>query len=342
MKLLLLFTFLFIPASDPPPVFKLMTVKKIWDQAPHNAFTDLIRYQERWYCVFRESDSHVDGAGRIRVLASKDGDDWESAGLITLEGRDLRDPKLALTPNNRLMIVAGATNLANRNADFQSIVCFSKDGKNWSAPQKVVIDSGAESSGGGNPWLWRVIWRKGEAFGVAYTWDSPSPPARQKMWAFVCRSRDGISYERLSNNFDELNEAALAFDDQNVLTIIFRSNDRPPQALITSTKYPFDNWTVGGMTVEGWESQLGGPALIRLANGLFIAAGRFYRERVHRTGVGLLDVESGAIKEKLMLPSSGDSSYPGLVWHKDQLWISYYSSHEGKAAIYLAKIELKR
>ena len=40
----------------------------------------------------------------------------------------------------------------------------------------------------------------------------------------------------------------------------------------------------------------------------------------------------------LILPSSGDCSYPGLVWHDDRLWMSYYSSHEGKANIYLAVI----
>jgi len=42
----------------------------------------------------------------------------------------------------------------------------------------------------------------------------------------------------------------------------------------------------------------------------------------------------------LTLPSGGDTSYPGLVWHDDLLWMSYYSSHEGKAAIYLAGIRL--
>jgi hypothetical protein len=27
-----------------------------------------------------------------------------------------------------------------------------------------------------------------------------------------------------------------------------------------------------------------------------------------------------------------------MVWHDDLLWISYYSSHEGKTSIYLAAI----
>jgi hypothetical protein len=42
------------------------------------------------------------------------------------------------------------------------------------------------------------------------------------------------------------------------------------------------------------------------------------------------------------LPSSGDCSYPGLLWHDDSLHVTYYSSHEGgKAAVYYAKVKLK-
>ena len=40
----------------------------------------------------------------------------------------------------------------------------------------------------------------------------------------------------------------------------------------------------------------------------------------------------------LKLASGGDTSYPGMVWHEGLLWLSYYSSHEGRASIYLAKI----
>ena len=42
----------------------------------------------------------------------------------------------------------------------------------------------------------------------------------------------------------------------------------------------------------------------------------------------------------LTFPSRGDTSYPGLVHHKDILWFCYYSSHEGKTSIYLAKVKL--
>jgi len=42
----------------------------------------------------------------------------------------------------------------------------------------------------------------------------------------------------------------------------------------------------------------------------------------------------------LKLPSGGDTSYPGLVWHNNLLYMSYYSTHEGKTSIYLAKIRI--
>jgi hypothetical protein len=42
------------------------------------------------------------------------------------------------------------------------------------------------------------------------------------------------------------------------------------------------------------------------------------------------------------LPSGGDNSYPGFVIDRAQrlVYVSYYSSHEGKAAIYLATLRL--
>jgi hypothetical protein len=44
---------------------------------------------------------------------------------------------------------------------------------------------------------------------------------------------------------------------------------------------------------------------------------------------------------QLILPNGGDCSYPGLVWRDGQLWASYYSSHQGRTSIYLARIDVK-
>ena len=45
----------------------------------------------------------------FRVITSPDGEDWESAALLTTEGVDLRDPKLSRTPDDRLLLVAGGS-----------------------------------------------------------------------------------------------------------------------------------------------------------------------------------------------------------------------------------------
>jgi hypothetical protein len=49
---------------------------------------------------------------------------------------------------------------------------------------------------------------------------------------------------------------------------------------------------------------------------------------------------AGELRPILELPSAGDCGYPGMVPHRGILWISYYSSHEGKARIYLARARL--
>ena len=50
-----------------------MDVRMIWDKAPHNAFTDLMRFKGQWYCAFREGKGHVCDEGKLRVIRSTDG-----------------------------------------------------------------------------------------------------------------------------------------------------------------------------------------------------------------------------------------------------------------------------
>ena len=52
-------------AEPAPQSAALVEVRKIWDAAPHNAFTDLIRFKGQWFCVFREGQGHVYYALRL-------------------------------------------------------------------------------------------------------------------------------------------------------------------------------------------------------------------------------------------------------------------------------------
>ncbi|MBW7893099.1 MAG: hypothetical protein H3C48_19170 [Chitinophagaceae bacterium] len=57
--------------------------------------------------------------------------------------------------------------------------------------------------------------------------------------------------------------------------------------------------------------------------------------------MGLLTEDSrGTLREVIQLPSSGDCSYPGLLVKGKWLYVSYYSTHEGKSAIYFCRFPL--
>ena len=51
--------------------------------------------------------------------------------------------------------------------------------------------------------------------------------------------------------------------------------------------------------------------------------------------------QTGKFQEVLVVPSGGDTSYGGLLVEGDEVWMSYYSTHEAPySCIYLAKVPL--
>ena len=297
----------------------LVEAKRIWDQAPHNAFTDLALFQGRWFCVFREGEAHVSPDGALRVITSADGDTWESAALITSTDSDLRDPKITVTPTGRLMLSgAGALHDKSEKA-HQSMVWCSADGRAWSEGYEI---------GDSNIWLWRITWHGEKAYGVGYG-------CGQERFVRLYVSDDGIRYETLVERMYEggyPNEASLVFVGDTLYCLLRRDGERNT-GLLGISKPPYTEWQWKDLGVR-----IGGPHMIRLSDGRLVAAVRLYDGRV-RTSLCWIDPQAGACTEFLELPSGGDTSYAGLVFHDGMLWVSYYSSHEEKTAIYLAKVK---
>jgi hypothetical protein len=306
------------PATAAPT---LVDVRKIWDAAPHNAFTDLVRWREHWWCVFREGQRHVSPDGAIRVLASADGTNWASAARITSPRGDLRDPHAVVAPDGRLMIYGAIALPVPSPVTHQSAVWFSGDGKTWGEPMDV---------GDPNVWLWRITWRGDQALGVGY--DTAGGRSVR-----LYSSHDGRRFETLVPTLSaepEPNEAGLAFLPDGTCLCLLRRDGSPGTGKLGRAEPPYRDWTWQDLGVR-----IGGPQLLRLPDGRLVAAMRLY-DGGARTALAWLDAEAGKLREFLKLPSGGDCSYPGLVWHDGLLWVSYYSSHEGKAAIYLARVKL--
>jgi hypothetical protein len=309
-------------AAQPAPT--LVSVKRIWDGAAHNAFTDLIRWRNRWYCSFRESDAHVGGDGRIRVLVSSDGETWTSAALVSETGIDLRDPKLSITPDDRLMIVAGGSVYeGTRYLGRQPRVMFASDGTTWSSPQRILSEG---------DWLWRVTWHDGRAYGVTYK----SAAGNSAEWtATLVSSTDGRTFEQVATLAvpDRPNETTLRVMPDGEMVALVRREAGNRVAWLGRSRVPYTTWTWHEMP-----QQIGGPNFIRVPNGDLFATGRSYVGSP-KTVLARMTLDAG-YETVLTLPSGGDTSYAGMVWHDDLLWVSYYASHEGKTAIYLARVKV--
>lgn len=323
-----------------PVTVEVLEVEKIWDQAPHNAFTDLVRWNERFYCAFREGRGHVSTDGKIRILESKDAEQWESQALISLAGFDLRDAHLSVTPDGkvfapRLMLVGGAVprkqdNQSAPTGTFVSFGTFWKGGIHWSKPQ-IVVEPGR--------WMWQVSWHKGRAYGVSYTAGKGN---ERYLDLFV--SDDGIHYKaHVPRLFEQgyPTETTLRFDSDGTCYALVRrdrfgSESSSAMLGISKPDYTQWQWKDLGPDFNGF----GGPNFIQITGSYWIAAGRMHPGGAH-TALTYLDVEKGIMTKLTKLPSGGDTSYPGLVWHNDVLYVSYYSSHEGKTSIYLAKVKIK-
>lgn len=299
---------------------ELIEARKIWDRAPHNAFTDLVRFRGRWFCTFREGQGHVSPDGAVRVLASADGRSWEPAALLRSDTADLRDPKISLRPDGRLMLVAAAALHRPRGFTHQTLAWSSADGHDWCPPVPV-----------GDPgyWLWRVTWSGPTAYSVGY---HCSPPADVRLF----RSSDGCAFGRaVPDLYDrgEPNETALVFRPDGTCLCLLRRD--AGHGLLGRAVWPYTAWAWADVGVR-----IGGPNLIELPGGRLVAAVRLYDRKV-RTALGTIDPDTGRFAEALALPSGGDSSYAGLAWHHGLLWVSYYSSHEGRTSIYLATVRVE-
>ncbi len=305
--------------------FKLISVQKIWDKAPHNAFTDLIKFNGRWFCVFREGKGHVSPDGALRVITSVDGDKWESAALLTSDNSDLRDAKIVKTPSGQLMLTgAGALHDKSVNT-HQSLSWFSDDGFFWSREYEI-----------GDPdfWLWRSTWHDNKVYNIGYG-------CNKLRMLRLYYGDDGKHFKTLVDTLylgGYPNESSIVFSSDTAYCLLRRDGDINT-GLLGIALPPYTNWEWRDLGVR-----IGGPHMIRLPGGEMVAAVRLYKDEESkpvRTSLCIVDTGKATIKEMLTFPSGGDTSYPGLVYEDGILWVSYYSSHEGKTSIYLAKVKMK-
>jgi hypothetical protein len=266
------------------------------------------------------------------VIRSDDGMNWESVALLDEPHVDLRDPKLSVTSDGRLMVNMGASYYHDtKRVGIESRVAFyNAEEEEFSAPIKVVLPDEART---GFDWLWRITWHDGWAWGCVQ-----QVPNRSDRALHLVRSQDGIHFEHVTQlDVPFPTETTLRFLEDNTMIAMIRRAGGDSIGWIGTAKPPYTNWTF-----QKSNKRFGGPNFVPLPDGSWLAGSRGYGGKQATTALWRFDPQSAKFTDLLELPSGGDTSYPGFVIDEehDRVLVSYYSSHEGKAAIYLATLRL--
>ena len=318
------------------------SIKRIWGGDKHCAFTSIVEYKGKYFISFREGESHIydkngEANGATRILSSKDGENWESVAYFTEDGIDLRDPKLCITSDGRLMVLIGGSKYVNKELISRCPrVSFSSDGVNFTTPEKININS---KTANGIDWLWRVVWHDGVGYGVVYSLLSPNP-RNVELGAVISllKTVDGINYEDVANfnlpNFP--NETTVRFFPDGRMGMMVREDSGDCMAYWAVSKAPYTDWKFKKM-----DMRVGGPDFFIKGRDEVIMGSRDHRTEGKTSTVLRKGTSAGDFKDIVTLPSAGDCSYPGFINVGKELWVSYYSTHETeKAAVYLAKLPL--
>lgn len=301
----------------------------IWDEG-YSAFPSIERFNGKYFISFREGESHVFdkngiAAGKVRILSSSDGKKWKPVALLSKEGFDLRDPKLSVTPDGRLMVIIGGSFYRNKVLEKRiPHVSFSSDGVHFSDPEPVIFSDDIPA---GMEWLWRVTWHEGTGYGVIYG----------EKFSLV-KSKDGLHFETVATfDIDGMpNETTVRFTRDGRMAMMIRREKEDKRGWWGISEAPYTDWKFVPMDL-----QLGGPEFLVRDDDSVIAGTRSYFIGKKPKTILIKGGLDGLFEEVCVLPSGGDCSYPGFLVVRDKLWVVYYSSHEkGKAAVYLAKLPL--
>lgn len=319
------------------------SVRQVFNDGNHNAFTDLQPFNGHYYLTFRSCPGGhmLFTSSNIVVLRSADSVNWQEVFRFSVPTRDVRDPHL-LVFNQKLFVFTGAwlvdpddPNALDMN-DHLGFCAWSEDGANWHGPRLLEGTHG------------HYIWRAAACGDSAYligrrVRNFASIPDRvqeqEETESWLLQSRDGFNWlpaGRIQPNYGD--ETALLFEADGSALAVARSMGRRP-AQVCRANPPYAEWRRTDL-----DRYIGGPLLAKWGDH-YLVGGRKLVDGRGKTVLYWLVGDS--LEEIAELPSGGDNSYPGFVaLSEDKGLLSYYSSHEGSgtslapSAIYLADLTL--
>jgi hypothetical protein len=326
------------------PRVRVGPVRRVFHNGEHNAFTDMVRYQGRFYLTFRSCpDGHmVFPTSSIIVMTSEDGREWRQAHRFGVPQRDVRDPHF-LVFQDKLFVYTGAWFCGGSEAERREMnrhlgyAAWTSDGRAWQGPRML--------DGTYGHYIWRAAAHGGKAylcgrrkrgFAEPLTREQADPVTESAL----LESDDGFAW-RAAGLFQEEygNETAFLFEaDGSILAVARSGGGRNAQ--ICRSRPPYRQWSRVDL-----DRYIGGPLVVRWGGRHLVGGRKSPGGQPPRTSLYWL--AGDRVHEFAELPSGGDNSYPGFVeLSPAKALVSYYSSHEtdstGKAitAVYLVELEI--
>jgi hypothetical protein len=300
----------------------------------HNSNTDMIYWNGAFYLVHASSPYHLASKKcRLILRRSVDAGEWELVASLGSHAKDIRDPKFAII-GGRLFLYA----LLNRTVNpepYTTVYSYSSDGHVWEEFRET------EHQG----WLfWRPKTRDGRTWYVpAYWWEHGK--------SSLFRSTDGIHWDYVSEIYrgGRNDETAIEFaaDGSMIMTARLEFSEMihgDPRACtrISISKEPYDTWSGG---IHSFVTRLDGPVLFTYRNRVYAVGryqpkiDRFLRRQgsiftIKRTALFVVDPDKG-LRYLSDLPSTGDTSYAGIVLRDRTLYTCYYTNRVDRDYIWI-------
>ncbi len=332
-------------AADQAPRVKINNVRRAFDNGEHNAFTDMIRWQGKYWLTFRScADGHpISPNGAVIVLSSPDAKIWKEAYRLKVPGRDTRGPHF-LAFDEKLFVFIGAiyasdeAEPAHSGMNRKNFGCtaFTADGEIWSETTPLA--------GTNEYFVWGAASHNDKAYLSGRR--SKRVPSTTEEGKFelvgetaLFESSDGLNWKITSvYHQDRGDETSFLFEPNGDLVAATRRGGPYPAQLLRS-KPPYHEWVH-----KDFPFFIGGP-LIKKWGDYHIVGGRRNSKDGKKTGLWWLVGDE--LQTMAILPSGGDNSYPGFAATDDQHGlVSWYSSHETDeageviTAIYVADLEI--
>jgi len=330
--------------SDTLPQVRVASVRQVFHNGEHNAFTDLVRFKDTYYLTFRSCpDGHmVHPTASIIVLASNDTQEWRQVHRFSVAERDTRDPHFLVFRDTLFVYTgtwySGSTTLARDDYDLNKhlgYAAWSKDGAEWHSP--IMLE------GTFGHYVWRaaahgdkayLCGRRKLGFAVAQRGEG------RQVESLMLESDDGLIWRKRAV-FQEIagDETAFLFEADGGVLAVGRRGGGPAQLLRSSP--PYTHWDRTDL-----DRYIGGPLLTKWGDRYLVGGRKTTPDSGPKTSLCWLVGDQ--LHEFAELPSGGDNSYPGfLPLGPGRALVSYYSSHERDAsgaaitAIYLAELVIE-